>query len=289
MTFSFMHRKDKQPEDWWGFHRIPIFSDFFVFVNFLQVTLFLFSLLIIRMGLRPFGKEIDGFCTAWYTHQLCGMLKIKTNVTGNPLRKQKAIIVSNHVSYIDSLVLYRTFGGHTAARMLDKNEWFLISLMWISGRAIFIRGNYRNTLRDLSKIYKNRRGREPLTMFPESHTTDGRFVDEFKSSFFSLAEGSAQNLPVQPVTIHYHLLHNSTMGRFFESLYTWIGDETFFPHLWTLLSNRGVTVNIICHPSVTLSQFDNDRKKLCRHCENVVRTGLGEMLSVRYKTESKKA
>ena len=123
---------------------------------------------------------------------------------------------------------------------------------------------------------------ESLILFPEGTSSDGNRVLNFNSTFFSVAENRIQGVPitVQPIAIAYTGLDGLPLGRSRRPLFAWYGEMDLVSHLWSVLSQSTVTVEIAFLPTVTIETCES-RKDLARHCQLMVATCVSDMLSGR--------
>lgn len=210
----------------------------------------------------------------WYWAKTCRILSIDVVVRGNPVPQRPALFVSNHVSYIDILVL----GAVLEAAFVAKKEvgaWPGIGLLAKLGRTVFVdrrRGSSRAQRDDM--LERLTRTGESLILFPEGTSDDGNRVLPFKSALLSVAEpGDGAELPVQPITVAYTRLAGLPIGRAWRPFFAWYGDMDLAPHLWFLLGLGRLQVEVLFHDPVRLSDFGS-RKALTDHCHDVVSRGL---------------
>ncbi len=115
-----------------------------------------------------------------------------------------------------------------------------------------------------------------LCLFPEGTSTDGLRVLPFKTSLFStfFVDGQGADIQVQPVSVRYH---TSAPDRLPKDLYGWWGSMGFEKHIWDVLTlSFGGSVDVVFHPAVTASAFD-DRKALANACQTAVAGGFDQL------------
>lgn len=116
--------------------------------------------------------------------------------------KQTAILVSNHISYIDAMVLASVFG---APKVLAKAGTLQVPLLGRFAKEIGCievdRSNRNSRAATLDSICEHsdawRPGDRPLLLFPEGTTSNGAALLEFKKGAFT------PGVPVRPVVICY--------------------------------------------------------------------------------------
>lgn len=206
-----------------------------------------------------------------YHRLVCRLLGVRLNVVGKPPETGPLLIVSNHVSWIDIVVLSAMAPVSFVAKK-EVNGWPFFGSLARLQRTVFVdrdrrhaTGNSRDDMRQRLKAG------DILVLFPEGTSSSGRRILPFKSSFFGAAE--FEGVLVQPVTLAYNGQWNLPMTRRLLPSYAWYGDMDLAPHLLGALENGPIEVTVICHPPLSLSGEMN-RKALARHAEDQVRRGL---------------
>jgi 1-acyl-sn-glycerol-3-phosphate acyltransferase len=202
---------------------------------------------------------------------VCRILGVRLKIVGTPPTEGPALIASNHVSWLDIVILSAVAPLSFIAKR-EVNGWPFFGSLARLQRTVFVHrdrrhatGNSRDEMRDRLK-----QG-DILVLFPEGTSSDGHRVLPFKSSFFGAAE--YPGVVVQPVTIAYGGHRNLPMNGRLRPSYAWYGDMDLPPHLWEALATGPVEVTVVCHPPLSLSG-EVTRKHLAAHTEELVRRGL---------------
>lgn len=207
-----------------------------------------------------------------YYHRLvCRILGMRVEVTGLPPLKGPLLIVSNHVSWLDIVVLSAMAPVSFVAKK-EVASWPFFGTLARLQRTVFVdRGRRHATGEARDDLRERLKSGDILVLFPEGTSSDGRRVLPFKSSFFGAAE--VDGVLVQPVSIAYRSHRNLPMNRRLMPSYAWYGDMELPPHLVEALETGPVEVAVICHHPLSLSGELN-RKALARHAETEVRKGV---------------
>ncbi len=142
-----------------------------------------------------------------------------------PLPLGPAVLASNHVSWLDPLVVASLLPCAPVAK-LDVARWPVVGTIARELGVVFVsRGDARSGARALGTAAAALARGVSVLNFPEGTTTDGRAVLPFRPGIFGLATRLA--VPVVPVAIRYD-----------PPSLAWVGDATFLPHYLTLAARR---------------------------------------------------
>ena len=175
---------------------------------------------------------------------------------------QTGLLVCNHLSYLDILVLVSL----TPAVFVSKSEvkswpvfgWFAR----LSGTLFVDRTRRRDVTRMNAEIQRALDDGNVVVLFPEGTSWNGREVLPFKSSLLEPIVGA--NHPLSVGRIKYAL----NDGTVEDDVCYW-GDMTFFPHLINLMTKRQIRAQVGFAP---VAQPASDRKELARQLrEEVIR------------------
>lgn len=250
-----------------GVHRpVLAFVRLLAFVLFTLILIGPYSALFFA-GRRRLCRKIAGF----YWRTVSRIIGMRIVVQGTPSDVIPSLFASNHVSYLDIIVL----GSLLSAVFIAKKEvgqWPGFGTIARLGRTIFVDRHPSKSREQRDEMLKRlSETQESLILFPEGTSGDGNRVLPFKSALFSAVEVSC--IPVQPVSIAYTRLDGLPMGRAWRPFFAWYGDMDLAPHLWEALGMGDVTVEVIFHKPVRLADFTS-RKRLSDYCWRVVNDGV---------------
>ena len=207
----------------------------------------------------------------YYHRVVCRILGVRVEVTGEIPQHGPLLLASNHVSWIDIVVL----SSMAPVSFVAKSEvagWPFFGHLARLQRTVFVdRGRRHATGGSRDDMRERLRSGDIMVLFAEGTSGDGRSVLPFKSSLFAAAE--FPGVLVQPVSRAYRGHRNLPMNRRLLPAFAWYGDMDLIPHLLTALRNGPIEVTIVCHPPLSLGGELN-RKALARHAEEQVRQGL---------------
>ncbi len=157
---------------------------------------------------------------------------------GIPLRtlgraaQPPALIVANHISWLDIAALGALAPGHFVAKA-EIAGWPVIGWLARQAGTYYIKRGDRKASADVAACMDAAFARDQsVLLFPEGTSTDGREVRPFHARLFATA--ITAGCPVQPVLLRYP----DTTGAPHPAA-PFIGEDTLLRHLWGLLRARG--------------------------------------------------
>ena len=215
-----------------------------------------------------------------YYRWLNRSMRARVTVTGQAITDEPCLLISNHASWQDILLLGGTMPVSFVAKS-DVADWPVIGTLAKLGGTLFIDRTRRQAAGTTKNEMQERlEAGGSIVLFPEGTTNDGNQVLPFKSSLFgaSQLEINGQPVKVQPVSIAYQKVWGLPMSRARRTLFAWPGDIGFGAHLWRNLISGPLDVTIHFHPATTISQV-GCRKSLSKLCEEQVQDGLANLLA----------
>jgi 1-acyl-sn-glycerol-3-phosphate acyltransferase len=262
---------------------MPTLRAFFILAIFLFVTLL--AMFWQKFLLRFKLKQRKTFPNRFHRF-LCKLFGIRITMIGKPIQDRGVLMVGNHSSYLDILIISSIARVSFVGRS-DVADWPLFGTMAKLQETIFVIRSKRSRAGESRDIIRERlREGDALVLFPEGTSTDGNRVIAFKSSLMGAAEarmgadptGVVHTVPVQPFTIAYVGMHGMPLGREDRPFYAWYGDMELLPHLWEGLKAGPLDVVVEFHPPVAVDGIGG-RKKIAALAEETVRSGLRRALS----------
>ncbi len=254
-------------------------------INWLRVTLCMIVLIAATLVLAPIQIVLLWLDVAprrrlprlW--HRIaCRLVGIRVHVHGKPDPQRSLMLVSNHASWKDILVLGSIADVAFVAKS-DVKAWPVFGLLARLQKTIFIdRDHKRTTGNQVNEIGRRLADGEIVVLFPEGTTSDGNRLLEIKTSLFGAAAAAVPLSPtgavhVQPVAIAYTGIHGMPMGRYHRPVAAWPGDIPLAPHLLGILYEGAVDVDVIFGEQITYTAESN-RKVVSRQVEKSIRSML---------------
>ena len=222
----------------------------------------------------------------WYYRFLSKLLDLDVVVRGTQSHAAPRLVVSNHISYFDIVVLGSVVPGDFVAKA-DIANWPGFGWMAKAGQTIFIDRRRSATTQARDQLQERLDAGDTLIMFPEATSGDGNYMKPFKSALFTVAERHARGpdglerpVTVQPVSLAYTRLNGMPLGWGWRAFVAWYGDMEMGSHLWQGARLGKITAEVTFHAPVALAQFAS-RKELASHCDKVIRSGFARLLAGR--------
>src|SRR5690242_11377108 len=221
-----------------------------------------------------------------YHRWLCRLFGINVTVIGTPVQDRGVLMVANHTSYFDIIVLSGTARVSFVAKK-EVSAWPFFGTLARLQETVFVERERRSqTGAARDQLQRRLREGDALVLFPEGTSSDGNRVLPFRTALMSAAEcevgkdaeGRAQHVSVQPVSISYVGLNGVPMGRENRPLFAWYGDMDLVPHLWEAVKMGPFDAVVEFHAPITIDTA-GDRKALAAMTEAIVRAGQARALA----------
>lgn len=190
---------------------------------------------------------------------------VRPRIEGRPLDPH-SFVIANHTSWLDILIL----GGWAGTAFVSKAELKSTPLLgWIAdqNRTLYIdRAARRDSHGQVRRITEALEHHQPLAVFPEGTTGDGRHLLPFRTTLLEAVAPAPPAVQVRPVAIDY-ADHADVVG--------WHGGERGMDNFKRVLGNRG-TIAVTVRLLEPLPPTD-DRKAMARHARLGIATALSSL------------
>jgi 1-acyl-sn-glycerol-3-phosphate acyltransferase len=161
------------------------------------------------------------------------VLGIELEVRGEPPRHGPVLLVANHISWLDILVMHAA----RHCRFVSKSEvrhWPLIGTLATGAGTLYIeRESRRDALRVVHHMAARLKAGDILAVFPEGTTSDGVDLLPFHANLIQAAVSA--DVPAQPVALDF--IDAASSRRSLSPCY--IGDDTLVASLWRTVTGPG--------------------------------------------------
>jgi len=201
------------------------------------------------------------------------ILNIKVTVEGDEgqLERGGYVIIANHMSYVDGIVLGSIFPIVFVSKK-EVRRWPIVGLWNILCGTIFIDRQHKQEVGLLVEEMAAKLKQEAnILLFPEGTSTNGERMLPFQT--VPLAAPLRSRSIIVPTTIAYRSIDDRPVSAANRDLIYWYGEMDFISHFWKLLALRSVEVLVTIQPKVECFRYpDNSlgRKRLAEDCYNRV-------------------
>ena len=162
--------------------------------------------------------------------QFLALWGIHLRVLGQPVASGPALMVANHISWLDILVIHAARHCRFVSKS-DIREWPLVGMLATGAGTLYIeRTSRKDALRMVKDMADAMRNGDVVAVFPEGTTSDGRELLPFHANLIQAAIQA--EAPVQPMSLQF--VDARTGVPSFAPCY--IGDDTLIGSMWRTLT-----------------------------------------------------
>jgi len=195
-------------------------------------------------------------------------IRVNCRTTGSHRAPDRGcLIVANHVSYTDILVLASIRPVVFITSVELRRTFPLGMFAWLGGSIFVERRNPADLKREINDIARTLREGHSVVLFPEGTTFNGDTVRPFKNSLFTAALSAAA--PVLPVCIRYRRINGKRIDESNRDAVYYYGGTTFPEHAPRLLALRSVHVDCLTLDPVEAGP-EGSRKDIAARCHAVI-------------------
>jgi 1-acyl-sn-glycerol-3-phosphate acyltransferase len=183
----------------------------------------------------------DRMISRW-SARLLKILGVRLIATTPPEFAHGALLVANHVSWLDVFLIHATKRVHFVSKHEVRN-WPVVGwLAWRAGTLFIERAKKSDTARINQEMHMLLRDGAWVAVFPEGTSTDGRKLLRFLPSLFQPAV--EENLPVVPAVLQYQ-----TPDGAYIAAAAYADNVSFGSSLWRILGEREIVARLtFCMP-----------------------------------------
>lgn len=171
-------------------------------------------------------------------------LKLQNLKQLNELWDQPCLLVANHVSYTDIILLASLQNLVFITSVEMGNNPFLGAITRLGGSLYTDRKKHLSLKTEIQNFSDAINQGFKVVLFPEATSSDGKTVREFRRSLFQIALNA--NCPILPVCIKYQSIDHHKISDRNRDLICWYGNMSFVPHFMKLLGHKiGAEIKIL--------------------------------------------
>ncbi len=166
--------------------------------------------------------------------ELLDKLAIKLVVNGTPPSVGPILLVANHISWLDILVMHAARHCRFVSKS-DVKSWPVFGTLATAGGTLYIqRESRRDAMRMVHDMSEALTQGHILAVFPEGTTGNGVDLLPFHGNLLEAALKA--QAPVQPVALQFVDEHSGEVSQG----PSYVGDETLIASLWRTLKTPGI-------------------------------------------------
>ncbi len=222
----------------------------------------LLGLWIVAVRFPRLGRETREERVQVWSLQLLALWGIHLKVIGQPVAGGPALLVANHISWLDILVIHAARHCRFVSKS-DIRSWPLIGMLATSAGTLYIeRASRRDALRMVGDMTEAMRDGDVVAVFPEGTTSDGLALLPFHANLIQSA--IAAEAPVQPLSLKFVDATSGVMTR----APCYIGDDTLIGSVWRTLTAPPITA--VVHFGALQNAQGRDRRQWAKDLREAV-------------------
>lgn len=218
-----------------------------------------------------------------YWHRIAlKLIGVRVTTRGVLERRRPLMLVANHSSWLDILVLASVADVAFVAK-IEVRDWPVFGILARLQRSVFVvREQKRKSQEQANEIADRMNAGEIVVLFPEGTTSDGNRLFPTKSTLFAAATSAVASsiegrVFVQPVAVAYTRIHGMPMGHYHRPVTAWPGDVPLMPHLIGVLETGALDVEVSFGKPIEVTTATN-RKMLAQTADDEIRDMLERSL-----------
>lgn len=177
---------------------------------------------------------------------------VKVQIDGDvtPYVEKNALVVANHISWLDIPILYTQHSVGFIGRN-EMKKWPVLSLLIKSGSTIFIDRTRKRDLIHINNVVSQKlREGATVGLFPEGKTSDGKGILPFKPSLFEATIMAKST--IIPLVIQYYTKDGKPTNAV-----TYADEITLWESVKNSLGLNGIIAKVIPLPRIYAANFKN--------------------------------
>lgn len=200
-----------------------------------------------------FGRLTPAQCTLLvreWSRQMLTIMGIPLVVRGTPPASGPVLLVANHISWLDILVMNAAHPARFVSKA-DVRHWPVLGALITGAGTLYIeRESRRDAMRVVHQMAAALQAQDTLAVFPEGTTGDGRELLPFHANLIQAAISA--HAPVLPVALQY--LAGANGERSDAPLF--VGETTLLQSVWRTLRADGLQACVHFGEPQTADQRD---------------------------------
>lgn len=192
---------------------------------------------------------------------------VDLKVINKPTHDRPFLLVSNHMGFVDIVILFSQFPMLFVTSKEMKETPFL-GLLTEMGGCIYVERRSRSRIKEeLGTIADALKSGFRVALYPEATSTNGEQVLPFKKTLL-MAAGQA-GVPIQPAVINFREVNGEGFTKKWRDHLCWYGDISFVTSLWKALTLKSVTAELEFLPEIHATPED-DRSEIAARAHDMI-------------------
>lgn len=199
---------------------------------------------ICHWTIRDTEKRLQAFSvnTGFFSRLMLKGLNLDLQIKNMPIADQKFLMVSNHMGFVDILMLASCVPTVFVTSHEMKETPFLGLLTEMAGCIYVERRSRTKILDELGSIVKVLQQGFRVTLYPEATSTNGEKVLPFKKTLLMAA--AQAGVPIQPVVVNFRQINGEEFSLKWRDHVCWYGDMSFVSAMWKTLTLKSVVAEV---------------------------------------------
>ena len=196
----------------------------------------------------------------WWSKSMVMILGLQVlhNIKPRDRTAENFLIVANHQSYLDVVVIGSLFPTLLVAKS-EVRKWPIIGWFATLGGTVYVdRKAFRGAINAAKQIAQALSQGISVQIFPEGTSTNGDHVLPFKPSLFGAAVAS--HVKILPITIRYVAINDVPFEPRTRDYVCWYGDMSFAGHFWNMLGQKSITVSVAANPVIPPEHYPDSKQ-----------------------------
>jgi 1-acyl-sn-glycerol-3-phosphate acyltransferase len=186
-------------------------------------------------------------------------LDIQIENPQNARPNQNYLIVANHLSYLDA-ILMTNFRETSFVTSMEIRSTPVLGIITELGGCLYVERRSRENIHlEIAEIENALKAGFNVTVFPEATSTNGEKVLPFKRPLFLAALRA--KVPVLPIVIQYESIDDEAVTKENRDALCWYGDMGFGKHFLKLNTFRKIKMKLKILPEISIKE-DSTRDTL---------------------------
>lgn len=219
-----------------GAYRLLVFK--------ILIISFLMWSYLCHWGTRHPQKRLQRFSknSQFFAGLMLKGLNLDLKVIKPPSMGEKFLLVSNHMGFLDILMLASCM-PMLFVTSNEMRETPFLGLLTEMGGCIYVERRSRTKiLEELKSMVHTLQQGFRVTLYPEATSTNGERVLPFKKTLMMAA--AEAGVPIQPVVVNFREINGEEFSVKWRDHVCWYGDIPFVTSLWKTLTLKSVKAEI---------------------------------------------